>query len=1725
MDEIRSQPPRPAGAGGTETTEAQASIPVVAIGASAGGLEPIGRLLSALPAGTGLAFVVIQHLDPASPSALTALLARRTTLPVETATHATRIAPGHVYVIPPHAYLTLAGPALHLAEPGERKPVMPIDVFLRSLAQERGPRGIGILLSGTGTDGAAGLQALREAGGLTLVQDPQEAGFDGMPRHAMEVAHPDFVLPVAEMPAVLARYASHAYVTAQPAPAPPEGPAAPEPTLADFVDAIKSGTGMDFHLYKTGTLQRRIERRLALHGIASRRDYLAQLRRDPAEAGALARDLLINVTRFFRDPDCFALLGERVAAALRDHLPDRMFRAWVAGCSTGEEAYSLAILLTERMAAAGLRAGIQIFATDIDEDALETARAGIYPDSIRHDLTADRLARFFSPEGGRFRVSMELRRLITFSRHDVLHDPPFSRLDLVCCRNVLIYFVPEAQRQALAAFDFALLKGGLLLLGSAGSVNAAPGLFEPLDEKSRIYRKRVPEAPDEGDPEVTELRRQLTETRRELDRTIAELREANESLKSKNEEAMSLNEEYLSTNEELESSKEELQSLNEELTTLNNQLQKTLEHEQQMSNDLTNLLNSSSVATILLDSDLNIKIFNPPMRALFSLIEADVGRPLADLSPKFADPDLTADARAARSSGASREREIRAASGAWYMRSVMPYRNETGGIRGAVVTFTDVTRLKHEQAATSDAHRLTETVVEMATEPMAAIGEDFRLISANQPFCAAFGIHPDQRGKLSLRDFQSPVLTHPTLLEIVGQFLTGGQNAGSQQVTVTQSQGEQDIWQATVRAFRAPPQEPVVLLALENITGRTHIVRQQLQLLIDALPTPTLATDPQGRIRFVSRQTEALFGYAKAELLGHTIDRLIPPEFRERHRGLHAAFLQTSEPRAMGAGLAILGLAKDGTRLPLDIGLSPVETADGKLVLAAIHDLREFKRGEAERERLRAQLTADLADMQRLHDMATRLAGTADLPAMLDEILSTMIGVQGADFGNIQLYDSKTGTLRIAVQKGFSAPFLAHFGVARTGDGSVCGRALEARTRVVVTDVEQDAAFAPHRAAAAEAGFRAVQSTPIFARDGTIEGMISTHFRNPHTPSERDLRITDLYMRMAAELIERSQAEAALRAARQAADEASRAKSRFLAAASHDLRQPLQTLELLHGVLEQQIVSPQARTTLLQIGPATSRMGELIDSLLDLDQIETGSLKLEITDISVEPLLTRAVAEFAPLASAKGLDLRCVPRPAVIRGDRRLLVRILGNLLSNAIKYTDEGRILVGCRQRGEGLRIEVWDTGIGIPADRISDVFGEFDRVQPADGGKAGLGLGLHIVKRFADLLGYEIDIRSNPGRGTMLALVVRHADFADIPGPAPAGPPAASASPSVLLVEDDDVQRDALRALLELKGYRVTAARTSTDAMARLRRAPADRPHVIVTDFNLPDGIFGTDLVRQVRDELNAEIPALILSGRRPDTALSPAKADDLQFLGKPVKPSRLLAAVESLAQRSLPDWQPWAGDGGQWPQLRSLPRADADIAVIDDDAGVRDATRVALEAHGYRIETFPSAETFLADPGHDRFRCLLVDVSLPGIGGLELQRRLKSEPRQPCIIFLTGTGELPVAVEAMREGAADFLQKPVGSADLAESVARALEKETETIPPQTNQADIAARLATLTHREREILDRIVVGQLNKNIAADLGISERTTEHHRQNVMRKMGVKSLAMLVRSMTGLTTPV
>jgi len=473
-------------------TKSGSELLIAAIGASAGGIEAFTELLNHLPADTGMVFVLIQHLDPKHQSMLTELLSKKTTMPVMEVTDGMRVEPNHVYVIPPNATMSIADHMLKLTTPrGDAQgPHMTIDYFMRSLAEAQGNRAIGVILSGYGTDGTLGMAEIQAQGGVTFAQDQPTAKFESMPRSAIAAGYADYVLPPKGIARELARLARHPYIAREHA---AEAELAPvsDSALSSIFQLLRKSTGVDFTQYRQTTILRRIHRRMVVHKIDKIGDYVRHVQTNPAEIKALYQDMLINVTSFFRNPSLFeALKTEVFAKVLKNGSKEATIRVWTPGCASGEETYSVAIALLEFLGARAAQTSIQIFGTDVSDVGIVKARSGQYPENIEGDVSAERLRRFFTKVEAGYRISKNIRDMCIFAQHNVLNDPPFSQMDLICCRNLLIYLEPSAQNRVISLFHYATRPGGYLVLGTSEGVGTATNLFATEDRALKIFLKK-----------------------------------------------------------------------------------------------------------------------------------------------------------------------------------------------------------------------------------------------------------------------------------------------------------------------------------------------------------------------------------------------------------------------------------------------------------------------------------------------------------------------------------------------------------------------------------------------------------------------------------------------------------------------------------------------------------------------------------------------------------------------------------------------------------------------------------------------------------------------------------------------------------------------------------------------------------------------------------------------------------------------------------------------------------------------------------------------------------------------------------------------------------------------------------------------------------------------------------------------------------------------------------
>lgn len=601
------------------------------------------------------------------------------------------------------------------------------------------------------------------------------------------------------------------------------------------------------------------------------------------------------------------------------------------------------------------------------------------------------------------------------------------------------------------------------------------------------------------------------------------------------------------------------------------------------------------------------------------------------------------------------------------------------------------------------------------------------------------------------------------------------------------------------------------------------------------------------------------------------------------------------------------------------------------------------------------------------------------------------------------------------------------------------------------------------------------------------------------------------------DVTERRHAETALKSARWHAERANLSKSRFLAAASHDLRQPLQTLSLVREILAKKIKERDEEVALKLVAQlnetATALLG-MLDTILDINQLEVGIVQPEKVVFPINDLLVRLAAEFSYHAQAHGLLWQVVPCRLSIWSDPRLLEQMIRNLLSNAVKYTERGKILLGCRRRGGMLRIEVWDTGAGIPEGQIQAIFEEFHQLDnPARDRTRGFGLGLSIVQRLGDLLGHSVEVRSRLGKGSAFSVEapLARAQPTALPRQGRRDPlQSAGCDSAILVVEDDPAVREMLALLFASEGYRIAAAADGGQALAVAREGLG--PDLVVADYRLPNGVTGLQVVAGVREAIGREIPAVILTGDVSTDAMREIARKRCVQRNKPVRAEELTRLIQSLLAESKQP--PVRIDPPQRDETKADVRPPT-IFVVDDDESVREAMRGLLEDEGWSVEVYSSGEAFLDAYSPRREGCLVIDALMPRMSGVELVERLNIEGGGPPIVMVTGHADIRLAVRAMKAGAIAFLEKPVQYDELVVAIERALRLARDSAALSTLREETTRRIAGLTWRERQVVELVVEGNPNKQIAYVLGIAQRTVESHRATAMRKLGARTLSELI----------
>ena len=1526
-------------------------VPIAGIGASAGGLDALKALLAALPPDTGMAFVLVQHLDPIHVSLMAELLSGHTAMPVTQASEGVSIEPNRVYLIPPGVSLKVSGGKLHLSALTERHGARTaFDVFLRSLAEECGERAICVVLSGTGSDGSEGLKAVKSKGGFVIVQEPSEAAFDGMPKSAIQTGKADCILPVAEIPAALIKRMS-CFHPADANPAANDGTGEP---FLEVLSLVRTKTGHDFSLYKTGTLTRRIERRMAMAGITKTARYLEKLDTEQTELESLAHDLLINVTEFFRDAGAFEALAESVIPEMvaLQH-PDKPLRIWVPGCSTGEEAYGLSILFLEAIAASKRAIKLQVFASDVDPHSIAYARAGVYGQETKSQVSPERLTRFFVREGNGFRVVRELRDAVVFTVQDLLSDPPFSRLDLISCRNVLIYLQPSAQEQVLSLFHFALRAGGVLFLGRSETVGEFKDRFGSIDKKQRIYRHLSAGRPGEAGFRVSAIKERLAPSF-----TPALARRVHPA-----------NAEDLAAKQ---------------------------------------LLETLAPPSVLVDKNYEAMYCFGAIDRYLQVTSGLTNRNLLVMARDGLRPKLRAALERARETG-----ELASKPGARFHRDGTAY------------------SVKIVAQPVPAGEMLLVSFVEEATKPPPA------LAGSSPPEDSSRIRELEQELDATRKDLSATIRD----LEIANEDLRAV-NEEAQSIN-EEFQSTNEELETSKEELQALNEELTALNGqLQETLEHQRATAADLQNILNCSDVATVFLDNALNIRFFTPAAKSLFGVTSVDIGRPLAD--LAQRFHD-------------DALLPDAGAVLAKLAPVRREIESEDGnwyirsILPYRTegnAVGGVVLTFAR-ISEMKAAERKIEAARAY--------------AESIIATVKQPlVVLDEDLR----VVSASASFFRVFD-------LNPEKSIGQPL---------------GRLLqEAPWAHFLAAVNTGVAIENHEVQVNLPGLR---PRTLLASACEIVGLSD---RRKILVSLDD--VTDA----------KAKAEA-LAAAKEEAERANLGKSRFLAAASHDLRQPLQTISLLQGMLADEVSSPPASKLIKRLDNTVVAMSSLLDKILDINQLEAGVVRPKLSDFAINDLLHRLHSEFELHALNNGLLLRVVPCRLTVHSDPRLLEQILRNMISNATKYTSHGKVLLGCRRRGNRLSIQVWDTGTGIPESELSAIFKEFHQLENQASKRAkGLGLGLAIVQRLADLLEAPIQVHSRLGRGSAFAVEVPvvHA-LAPVPALEPWGAskvdgiprPSPGCSQAILIVEDDAEVRDTLKLLFDSRGFCAFAARDGHQALALAANCGTSLD-LIVADYNLPD-LNGLEIIAKIEQASGRKIPAIMLTGDISAATLRDIAEQHHLHLYKPVDAPNLMRHVTDILDTASPNV------------------AAPTVFIVDDDPEIRTAMRDMVERQGYRAKVFAGGASFLEAYSPDQSGCLLVDARMPGLGGLDLIKRVtKMQPALP-VIMITAYGDIAMAVNAMKAGAFDFLQKPVRSDELLESIKDALNCSGMGPAQPADRRIAAAKIESLTSRQREILEKVLAGSPSKNIAADLQISQRTVDNHRAAIMRKVGAKSLSALIR---------
>jgi two-component system CheB/CheR fusion protein len=1509
--------------------------PLVGLGGSAGAIPALQAFFKAMPADSGQAFVVIMHLSPEHVSTLPEILQRCTAMPVHQVNESMRVAPNNVYVIPPGKLIRALDGSLTLAdEPASpRGRHVSVDHFFRTLADTHGPHAAAIVLSGADGDGAIGIKRIKERGGLTVAQDPEEAEHASMPRSAIATGMVDWVLPVAEMgPQLLQYFRIEKQLKLPPEEdtppaAPPAQPAMPpeEAALRDVLNFLRTRTGRDFSCYKRATVVRRIARRMQVNGVADMPAYLACLRTRPGEAGALLQDLLISVTNFFRDADAFAGLEAHLGELFKGKGPNDAIRVWVPACATGEEAYSLAILLTEKARELDAPPLLQVFATDLDEQAIKAAREGSYPATIEADVPEDRLRRYFVRESGGYKVRREVRELVLFAPHDLLKDSPFSRLDLISCRNLLIYLNREAQQRLFDIFHFALRPQGLLFLGSSESIEDVTALFSVLDKKHRIFMQRpthraeVPIPVGPGTLALAlEAHKHASTAPAISARSFQQAAVVGRGGLPLEGRSTSWGELHFKLLEALappsilvdgehdivhlsasagrflqysggEPSKNLLRavhpSLRIELRAALYQAAETQSTAEVLVSPVELGGESRGIAVRVSPvKDLGAELFmvtlsdqpaggaQEPASAKPERIKADpvarhLERELERLKTHLRDTVEEHDASTEELKASNEElqamnEELRSAT-----EELETSREELQSINEELSTVNQELKTKVDELshANSDIHNLMDATA-IAT---VFLDRELRITRYTPSAVALFNLIATDLGR--------PLADLATRLDYP-QLRTDAERVLQRLVPVEREVGLPDgkWFLSRLLPYRTMDDHiGGVVVSFIDITERKRAedVRLWLSAVVASSTDAILSCAMDLTILSWNAGAERMFGYSADEAIGQPVTMLAPDRGAEQLEMTRR--LREATPIS---NFETVRRRKDGSDIHVALSISPIRDAQNQ-VIGATAIARDITQQKQAAEALRTS-----------EERLRLVVENATEFAIFSTDLERRVTIWNSGAQRLLGYTEQEALGRVA-------------DVIFTEEDRAAG----------APEKEMQAALADGRAA--DDRFHQRKDGARFWASGAM--MLMRDAQGQAVGFVKILRDQSA-AREAQQALERSQAEL-LRAleqnelARTELQAADAAKDRFLAVLSHELRNPLASIDSAAALLLTAGLPDSDRDSAAQVVKRQAgAMKTLLDDLLDVARLKLGRLELQREPVMLTSVVQSALEATHPLLEAAGHELKVdlPPFPVELDADPLRLGQVLSNLLTNAIKYTPaSGQIALKARLEDGQVAISVADKGVGMDSGQIEHMFEMFTQAVPVAGHHGGLGIGLALVKSIVEMHGGRVEA-SSPGLGQgsefRVILPAARATARAVGTPHPVAPPsmalaatASSRKRGLILIADDNIDAGwGIARLLEIAGFTTALVKGGKDALREARR---QKPDIGIFDIGMPD-LNGHEVARQIRDTEWGKRMVLIAAtgwGQEADEREALAAGFDAHMT-KPVDLRKLSATVDDLLRR---------------------------------------------------------------------------------------------------------------------------------------------------------------------------------------------------------------------------------